>query len=78
MGLDPETPGPRPGPKAGAKPLSYSGIPRLGLSTLILEGDNSTHCKLYYAFYPFVKQTQNHCVFKVYIVNRFTAKCTKN
>ena len=28
-GLDPETPGPRLGPKAGAKPLNHSGIPDL-------------------------------------------------
>ena len=27
LGLDPGTPGPRPGPKAGAKPLSHPGIP---------------------------------------------------
>ena len=27
MGLDPGTPGLRPGPKAGAKPLSHPGIP---------------------------------------------------
>ena len=27
VGLDPGTPGSHPGPKAGAKPLSHSGIP---------------------------------------------------
>ena len=27
MGLDPGTPGSRPGPKAGTKPLSHPGIP---------------------------------------------------
>ena len=27
-GLDPGTPGSRPGPKAGAKPLSYPWIPK--------------------------------------------------
>ena len=27
MGLDPETPGSRPGPKAGTKPPSHPGIP---------------------------------------------------
>ena len=27
VGLDPRTPGSRPGPKAGAKPLSHPGIP---------------------------------------------------
>ena len=32
LGLDPQTPGSRPGPKAGAKPLSHPGIP----STLVL------------------------------------------
>ena len=29
MGLDPGSPGSRPGPKAGAKPLSHPGIPKL-------------------------------------------------
>ena len=28
VGLDPETPGSRPGPKVGAKPLSHPGIPK--------------------------------------------------
>ena len=28
LGLDPGTPGSRPEPKAGAKPLSHPGIPR--------------------------------------------------
>ena len=28
VGLDPGTPGLRPGPKAGTKPLSHPGIPR--------------------------------------------------
>ena len=28
-GLDPRTPGLRPGPKAGAKPLSHPGIPEI-------------------------------------------------
>ena len=32
VGLDPGTPGSRPGPKAGAKPLSHPGIPYLFLS----------------------------------------------
>ena len=27
VGLDPRTPGSRPGPKAGAKPLNHTGIP---------------------------------------------------
>ena len=27
VGLDPRSPGSRPGPKAGAKPLSHPGIP---------------------------------------------------
>ena len=31
VGLDPRTPGSRPGPKAGAKPLSHPGIPSLGI-----------------------------------------------
>ena len=29
VGLDPGTPGSRPGPKAGTKPLSHPGIPEL-------------------------------------------------
>ena len=28
VGLDPRTPGSRPGPKAGAEPLSHPGVPR--------------------------------------------------
>ena len=28
VGFDPGSPGPRPGPKAGAKPLRHPGIPR--------------------------------------------------
>ena len=31
MGFDPRSPGPRPGPKAGAKPLRHPGIPRRGI-----------------------------------------------
>ena len=30
VGLDPASPGSRPGPKAGAKPLRHPGIPSLG------------------------------------------------
>ena len=30
VGLDPGSPGPRPGPKAGAKPLRHPGIPETG------------------------------------------------
>ena len=33
-GLDPRTPGSRPGPKAGAKPLSHLGIPTSNFSML--------------------------------------------
>ena len=29
VGLDPGTPGSRPGPKAGAKPLSHPGVPTI-------------------------------------------------
>ena len=29
VGLDPRTPGSRPGPKAGAKPLRHTGIPNI-------------------------------------------------
>ena len=31
VGLNPGTPGSRPGPKAGAKPLSHPGIPSKGV-----------------------------------------------
>ena len=31
VGFDPRYPGPRPGPKAGAKPLRHPGIPNLGI-----------------------------------------------
>ena len=33
VGLDPRTPGSRPGPKAGAKPLSTIGIPPIAFLT---------------------------------------------
>ena len=36
VGLDPGTPGSRPGPKAGAKPLSHPGIPLLLLLEKLL------------------------------------------
>ena len=32
MGFDPGSPGSRPGPKAGAKPLRHPGIPKKGIS----------------------------------------------
>ena len=34
LGLDPRTPGSRPGPKAGAKPLRHPGIPRFYLKKI--------------------------------------------
>ena len=37
MGLDPGTPGSRPGPKAGAKPRSHPGIPLNLISTKYVE-----------------------------------------
>ena len=36
MGLDPGTPGPRPGPKADAQPVNHPGIPKLGFLKKIL------------------------------------------
>ena len=39
VGFDPESPGLRPGPKAGAKPLRHPGIPN---NTLILGDLNTT------------------------------------
>ena len=34
VGLDPRSPGSRPGPKAGAKPLRHPGIPWIFISSL--------------------------------------------
>ena len=34
VGLDPGSPGSRPGPKAGAKPLRHPGIPSIHLSVI--------------------------------------------
>ena len=41
MGLDPGSPGSRPGPKAGAKPLHHPGIPTIisKIDLFIHEGD---------------------------------------
>ena len=36
VGIDPRSPGSRPGPKAGAKPLRHPGIPVLGSFNLLL------------------------------------------
>ena len=36
LGLDPGTPGLRPGPKAGAKPLSHPGIPKANTFVLLI------------------------------------------
>ena len=36
VGLDPGTPGPRPRPKAGAKPLSHPGIPNFILFNVVV------------------------------------------
>ena len=38
VGLDPGTPRSRPGPKAGAKPLSHPGIPEISSSLVFLGG----------------------------------------
>ena len=35
VGFDPGSPGSRPGPKAGAKPLRHPGIPRLFVVTTL-------------------------------------------
>ena len=37
MGFDPGSPGSRPGPKAGAKPLHHPGIPLLVVSIAVLD-----------------------------------------
>ena len=52
-GLDPRTPGSRPRPKAGAKPLSHPGIP----ADFILK--NYLYLFLYFErFYLFMRDTQ--------------------
>ena len=38
VGLDPRSPGSGPGPKAGAKPLSHSGIPKGGFKWMTPDG----------------------------------------
>ena len=38
VGFDPGSPGSRPGPKAGAKPLRHPGIPGPGFLTKVLSG----------------------------------------
>ena len=43
VGLDPESPGSRPGPKAGAKPLHHPGIPYI-------------HFTFYTPFLTFIKK----------------------
>ena len=45
MGFDPGSPGSRPGPKAGAKPLRHPGIP-------------SKIFKYFFNFYLFMKDTE--------------------
>ena len=37
LGLDPESPGSRPGPKAGAKPLRHPGIPAFAVLMDVVE-----------------------------------------
>ena len=55
MGLDPRTPGSRPGPKAGAKPLSHPGIPK---SSYYEAGNKDTvYCFIYFfKFYLFIHE----------------------
>ena len=40
VGFDPESPGSRPGPKAGAKPLRHPGIPKQFLLNLDIYSPN--------------------------------------
>ena len=35
VGLNPETPGSRPGPKADAQPLSHPGVPKIGFEWIL-------------------------------------------
>ena len=41
VGFDPGSPGSRPGPKAGAKPLSHPGIPWCGFLKFLLLRDRA-------------------------------------
>ena len=52
VGLNPGTPGLRPGPKAGAKPLSHTGIPRLQLLNCP-KMDSSSHMQVKILFLEF-------------------------
>ncbi|CAK7296479.1 hypothetical protein VULLAG_LOCUS5463 [Vulpes lagopus] len=45
-GLDPRTPGSRPGPKAGAKPLSHPGTPQDQFSLMSLPVDKISWLKI--------------------------------
>ena len=72
MGLDPRSPGLRPGPKAGAKPLRHPGIPRILFKAKITWAKYVTmklikDGKEFYCFYalPFnikwYKRTEQNC-----------------
>ena len=43
VGFDPGSPEPRPGPKAGAKPLRHPGIPKINLKKEINQGTIYRH-----------------------------------
>ena len=47
VGFDPGSPGSRPGPKAGAKPLRHPGIPALYFSLIRSINDRSTDLNLF-------------------------------
>ena len=54
VGFDPGSPGSRPGPKAGAKPLRHPGIP-------IWKFLNAVFPMMHQAFYGFTLVYKNHC-----------------
>ena len=51
VGLDPGSPGSRPGPKAGAKPLRHPGIPHLSFCSQSYEDFPSVNTFCYTIFY---------------------------
>ena len=59
VGFDPESPGSRPGPKAGAKPLRHPGIPHIVFI--------ARFCELHVVFFP--KNEFEHNDMKIQVEN---------
>ena len=62
VGFDPGSPGSRPGPKAGAKPLHHPGIPFVGISDSMLWSSvtvSFSHVFFFFNFmYLFMRERQ--------------------